>query len=369
MTPARFDRRDAAAVAADLKRRYPLAEVVARYGIDLRPGGAGRLLGRCPFHDDHQPSLTLYLHDPADEHFHCFAGHCAAHGDVIHFVRRLERQSFWEAVATLTGVNGPARLAPRGSPYRPTRPARPLQAGIRDPAGRACLAVAASLYHRHLLGDHRALAYCAGRGLDHDALVRHRVGYVPGDGLVTALAERGLPLDAARWAGLLDRRGRERLAGRIVIPELRADGPLWLIGRRLGDGGDGPKYLSLTGSTPLLGWLEARERREVYLTEGPFDRLTLSGWGLPALALCGTRVRPDVYRVLDRFARVFLALDNDEAGRAATAAFREALGERAVPIPLPDVEDVADLALRPNGRTAFLQAVTRVAGEAPAYAA
>ena len=43
-----------------LKRTYPIAEVVARYGIDLRPSGRA-LIGRCPFHDDGgRPNLHVY---------------------------------------------------------------------------------------------------------------------------------------------------------------------------------------------------------------------------------------------------------------------------------------------------------------------
>lgn len=195
--------------------------------------------------------------------------------------------------------------------------------------------------------------------------MRHRVGYAPpgGTGLATALGRHGLPLGAAQRVGLLDGRGREFLAGRIVIPEWRPGGPIWAIGRTLDGGGLGPRYLGLPGPKPLLGLGEVWDRHEIYLTEGPFDRLALGGWGLPAVALVGTRPRREVLDALTRFARLYLVLDGDAAGRAAAVALRTALGARAVPVMLPGVKDVADLALRPDGRDAFLRAVAQAAPE------
>lgn len=358
MNPAGNGRID----TAEVRRRYPLAEVMARYGVVLRPGAAGRFSGRCPFHQDRRPSLAVYADDPADEHFHCFAAGCGAHGDVIRFVELIARLPFRAAVAALTGGSMPTTNAPIAgrSPRQPPHEAV-TPAGVHEPAGRACLAVAVDLYHQQLLADRAALAYCAGRGLDANSLLRHRVGYAPPRraalGLVAALRERRLPLDAAVRAGLLDRSGRERLAGRVVFPEIRERGPLWLIGRSL-DERAAPRYLGLPGRKPLLGWAEARGHAAVCVTEGVVDRLALSGWGLPALALAGTHARREALGALARFRRVFLILDADDAGRAATAALQQELGTRAVPVPLPGgAKDVADLALQPDGRAAFLRAL------------
>ena len=58
-------------------------------------------------------------------------------------------------------------------------------------------------------------------------------------------------------------------------------------------------------------------------------------------------------RLLARFPRLFIALDNDAAGRQATAALRTALGPRALPVTLPGVKDVAELAAHPDGEALF----------------
>lgn len=43
-----------------LKRGHPIADLVSRYGIELRPSGR-TLIARCPFHDDGgRPNLCIY---------------------------------------------------------------------------------------------------------------------------------------------------------------------------------------------------------------------------------------------------------------------------------------------------------------------
>ena len=59
-----------------VKRTNPIADVMARHGVALRPQG-GRLSGRCPFHRDASPSLTVY---PETASFYCFG--CGTGGDV-----------------------------------------------------------------------------------------------------------------------------------------------------------------------------------------------------------------------------------------------------------------------------------------------
>ena len=52
-----------------LKVEHPIEEIVARYGIELRPSGR-TLTGRCPFHNDGgRPNLYVY---PATQSWYCF---------------------------------------------------------------------------------------------------------------------------------------------------------------------------------------------------------------------------------------------------------------------------------------------------------
>jgi DNA primase len=335
-----------------VKRAHPVEEIVCRYGIELRPVGRA-LVGRCPFHvDGGRPNLHVY---PGNASWYCYR--CASGGDVISFVMRLEGIGFRDAVARLDG--GPFSTSP--TPPRPSKRARVRRARptVRGAAERACLAAAVELYHNRLLADPAALAYVAGRGLERSTLERCRVGYATGDELAAYLRWRRLPAPAAVRVGLLGRDGREFLAGRVVVPEVRRGEPVWLVGRTVEDTGGGPKYLGLPGAKPLLGWEMAPGSPTLILVEGVFDWLTLVQWGFPSLALVGTRVRPDALRALGaRFERVYLALDADDAGGEAAAALARALGPRATMVRLPDgVKDVAELAPRPDGRALFAAAL------------
>lgn len=63
-----------------------------------RPNGQGWAQGRCPFHEDHDASLSVNL-GSARGGWRCFAG-CGA-GDLVSFHERLSGKPFKEAVAEL----------------------------------------------------------------------------------------------------------------------------------------------------------------------------------------------------------------------------------------------------------------------------
>ena len=341
---------------AELKRAHPLPAVVAGYGVALRPGG-WVLLGCCPFHDDNEPSLLV---DPRDDHFHCFG--CRAHGDVLDFVQRMEGIDFRRAVELLAGAPPrPATTTCGATGRNSVSPGARRRSLPWETAERAAVAAAVALYHHQLLTAPCARAYVAQRGLTRDTIVRYRLGYAVGDTLQPELRRQGLSVAAARRVGLLDRDGHERLAGRLVVPELRNRQPIWLIGRTIAPDAAGRRYLGLSGPKPLLGWEDTAGATVVFLTEGPFDWLLLRQWDYPALALVGTHVRPEVLRSLDRFQTVTLVLDNDEAGQAAAGDLAKALGPSTQQVSLPiGVKDVAELARCPNGQAIFAGIVSRL---------
>ncbi|HET7769181.1 MAG TPA: toprim domain-containing protein, partial [Chloroflexota bacterium] len=247
----------------------------------------------------------------------------------------------------------------------PPPPPPPLPARRLDDIGpeeQACLDAATELYHNRLLSDTAAggpMAYVTWRGLDPATLATRRVGYAAGDELADFLRWRRLPLAAARRAGLLGRGRREYFAKRIVVPERRGRHTAWLVGRSLAPATSGPRYLGLPGRKPLMGWDAARQSRWVVLAEGVFDWLTLCVWGLPALSLVGTHASGEMLEALSRFERIVIAFDRDEAGVEAAQTLACRLpGAVVLDLPALDgVKDIADLALRPDGRARFFTAL------------
>jgi DNA primase len=341
-----------------LRREHSVAELVARYGIELRRVGAA-LVGRCPFHQDRgRPNLHVY---PSGRWI-CYR--CDQRGDVIAFVQQMENLTFREAAARLDGERaGSTRRIHRVRPVPRLSHTRQREIVLGRDEYRA-LAAATDLYANQLFTDVLALGYMADRGFPRGLLERYRVGYSRGDELVAYLRWRRLPLGAAVRAGLITADGREFLAGRIVFPELRDGQTLWLIGRVLPTGNGkpsvpGPTYLGLPGYKPLLGWDEAiRDLRGVCVLEGPMDLMALRKWGVPGVALCGTGASPATLELLRRWELLYAVLDNDTAGRDATDRLIGTLGPRVVPVALPQhVNDPAELAPLPDGKALFCAAI------------
>ena len=157
-------------------------------------------------------------------------------------------------------------------------------------------------------------------------------------------------------------RGAERFAGMVVVPDASGGLVRWLAGRALSPDAR-PRFQALPGPKPVLGigrlgpvpvW--------AVVAEGLFDWLALTGWGLPAVAALGTQGMERVASALRGCPSVFLAFDNDDAGREATERLQSLLGRRAAAVALPaGVGDVGELASLPHGKAAFLRLLSRAA--------
>jgi DNA primase len=92
-----------------LKREVSIESLARARGVELKPHG-GNLIGLCPFHEDHEPSLVI---TPAKNLWHCM-GACQSGGSVIDWVMKAQGVSFRHAVEILRG--DPLSLAaPSGS--------------------------------------------------------------------------------------------------------------------------------------------------------------------------------------------------------------------------------------------------------------
>jgi len=206
------------------------------------------------------------------------------------------------------------------------------------------------------------LQYLETRGIPEWVARWCRLGFSNGQQLVPYLRRRRLSLKRARELGLLFRSDAEAMSGRVVIPELRGAHCGWMVGRVL-DGRSHPKYRGLSLPRPLLGYERARGHARVFLTEGPFDWLTLVGWGLPACALLGTQPGRNTLRLLGRARTIVLVMDGDEAGRDAAAHLSSALGDRARVVELPKgIKDVNELGVLPEGRETFFRLLDEAEG-------
>ena len=339
---------------AELKARHPLGDSVESAGVALR--GKGRVRqGVCPFHQESEGSFTVYSDT---ERFYCFG--CGAGGDVLDFVQRMESLTLPEAIRLLDGGSSPVTAAA-------VRPAAARQSAVpaippRDPA---LLTAALRFYTGELRRSPKARAYLASRGIGAGAALKLGLGYATGRGLRAYLESAGFENGRLRDSCLFLERGAERFGGMITVPDLAHGRVRWLTGRAI-DAGAKPRFQAVPGPKPVLGLARIGPAPPFsVLTEGVFDYLMLAAWGYPACAALGTQGMDKVAANLRGCPRVFLAFDNDNAGREAVQGLKDLLGRRAAVVNLPQgIADVGELATLPHGQLIFRRLLARAAHNA-----
>ena len=355
------------AVLAELRSAADIVAVINDHTTLKKAGRSWK--GLCPFHNERTPSFTV---DRDKGLYHCFG--CGAGGDVIRFVREIDRLDFPEAVEALAGRFGVAipRRERRGP--REDRRDRILEA----------IASAQRFYAERLARPGSAAAkYLEGRGVPPELWKKLGLGHAPDawDALRSALGG-AYPEDLLVEAGLLQLRAEgkgayDRFRDRLlfVIKDDRGR-PVGFGGRTLSPEGE-PKYLNSPESPVfskkriLYGLFEAREtiRRKdrVVLVEGYFDHLALVRAGVSeTVASMGTALTPEQAEKLRRLCpNAVVCYDGDAAGRNATRGALQLLlgqGFGARVARLPEGEDPDDVL----GREGAESLAARI-DEAPDY--
>ena len=114
------------AVIERLKREVSVERLAEARGVKLRRHGAD-LIGLCPFHEDHEPSLVI---SPKKNLWNCL-GACRAGGSPIDWVMRAEGISFRHAVELLreghlplAASSRPVKISDRAETVRASEPRR-----------------------------------------------------------------------------------------------------------------------------------------------------------------------------------------------------------------------------------------------------
>ena len=318
----------------------------------LRKSGA-RWVGLCPFHSEKTPSFGI---NPVEKLFYCHG--CHKGGDLITFIRETEGLDFAQAVEWLADRTG-TQLE-----YEETSPAQEARRKHRDRL-ESLLEDAASFYSRYLwdtAAGGLARVYLAERGLTEEVCRDFRLGLSPGgDQLAGKARAKGYSQEELVAAGLVNRRGNDYYAGRLVFPLSNARGRVLGFGaRRLHD--DDPikaKYVNspegelFRKSRIVYGLHRARaaiaKQDEAVIVEGYTDVLALHQRGRSTVvASMGTALTEEQLKELGHLTkRLFLCFDADAAGEAATLRGMDLAAARGFDVrvvPLPAGVDPADAA-------------------------
>ena len=258
-----------------LKAEVSVQRLAEARGVELRRHGAD-LIGLCPFHEDHEPSLVI---SASKNLWHCL-GACQAGGSVVDWVMRAEGVSFRHAVELLR-EDLPAFAAPPPSSTRPVKVStvRRLPAPVeRDADDQELLVQVLRYYHSTLTESPEALRYLEARGLRSSELIeRFQLGFANrtlGLRLPEKTRRAGEEIRTRlQRLGILRESGHEHFNGSVVIPVVDTEGRVTKVyGRKISSDlrAGTPLHLYLPG--PHRGVRAARPSATVRSRRAPAGR-------------------------------------------------------------------------------------------------
>jgi len=301
-----------------IKKETDLSALVRSRGIELKQHGTKNWIGRCPFHDDHDPSFVV---TPGKGLFHCLG--CGAAGNAIQFVEKFDGVSFRHAFELLAEGGSAAFAAPS---ERPVKKASVRRLGCPfDPkaSDSELMSQVIDYYHERLLQTPAALAFLKKRGIYDEAMIKH---------FKLGLADRSLGLrlpkknraegkairERLEKLGIYRASGHEHFNGSLVFPIFKDGHVVEIYGRKIGKQKSGINHLYLPGPHEGLFNPEAFKSREVTLCESIID--ALSFWvsrfkNVTTAYGCGgfTDELKQAF-IENKTEKVFIAYDRDQAG-------------------------------------------------------
>jgi DNA primase catalytic core len=353
-----------------LKEETDIVRLIESYGTKLkeRPGTAGEMIGLCPIHEDHQPSLVVNRQKNV---WNCL-GACGKGGDVIQWVMHAERASFRHAVELLqngaTGTGGGRKFTTE----------RKLECPLATDADNAALLTSVvDYYHERLKQSPQALDYLQSRGItSSEAIDTFKIGFVDrtlGLRLPFKSVKAGSEIrERLKRIGILrEKSGHEHLRGCVVFPLLGEVGQVvQLYGRRVDNGQreSGKHFYLPRPHQGIFNRAAFMACDELILCESIIDALTFWNAGYRNVTtIYGTNgLTDELLEALKQHAirRLLLAFDNDRAGNDAAAKHAEvftSLGIELFRVKFPAGQDANQYALKLQPAAKALDLVIRSA--------
>lgn len=306
-----------------IRKRADLVEIIQRYLPVIKKGK--NFSAVCPFHDDHDPSLSIA---PDKQIYKCFV--CGAGGNVFTFIRDYEKITFAEAVIKVADfVNYP--LAASVITQQPTISLehQRLHALLQEMINYTQYALKSA----DTVG---AKAYLNQRGIDDERIKRFEIGLNPDKNQTSSfLMAKGFTLQecvSANVTRVSDNGPSDVFFNRILFPIHDPQGhPVGFTARTLNPN-ESSKYIN-SSETPVYvkGKLlynyhralsAAKRQKQLILVEGvtdviAFDRAEITH----VVATLGTACTTQQIRLIQQAStRVLLCYDGDNAGQ--TAAYK-----------------------------------------------
>ncbi len=305
----------------NIRAHADIVDVISHYIQVHRKGKS--YVALCPFHDDHDPSMSI---SPDRQIYKCFV--CGNGGNVFTFVQNYEKISFPEAVARVAELTGQhlsvdvSHAEVKEDPHKEALH-KVLQETINY-----------TMYQLDTPEAMRQKQYLEQRGLNDKVRQVFQIGYnPPGSALSDFLRKKGYAQKDMVQANVsvVNERGMyDVFSDRITFPIHDIHGhPIGFSARTL-DPDNASKYINTNETDVFIkgdivynyhrARADARREGKIYVCEGVTDVIAFYRAGITnAVCTLGTSCTENQIRQLRTIAaRVVFCYDGDHAGQAAT---------------------------------------------------
>lgn len=303
----------------EIRKSINIVDVISEY-IPIEQRGKN-YFAVCPFHDDHNPSMSI---SKEKQIYTCFV--CGAHGNVFNFIMDYENMPFVEAVKTVANKVGiPLDI----SSYKE----KPKEKGITDLYN--IYDFANKFYQNNLYtkDGSEALKYLYDRGFNDEIIKEFEIGLSTNNKLTNLLKNKDISNTIILNSGLSSSKEDaiyDTFVDRIMFPLWDLDGKVVGFSGRVYNKKDPSKYINSKESEIFKkGKLiynyhkakeEIRRKKSLIVVEGFMDVIGLYKVGIKnVVATMGTAVTNDQANILKKLSQnIILCFDGDSAGNSAT---------------------------------------------------
>lgn len=332
-------------VILDIKSKVNIVDVISEY-LPVEQKGKN-YFAICPFHDDHNPSMSI---SPEKQIYTCFV--CGASGNVFNFVANYEKVSFVSAVkkvAQKAGINLNINVK---DDYKPKDTKYDKYYKMFDITNKYYQNNIKSVYGK------KAIEYLHNRKIDDNVINEFEIGLSMNDNNVSKLLEKkGYDVNELIDIGLCGKKDNfiyDIFRNRIMFPLYNLDGKPVGFSGRIYNGEKDSKYVNSKESIifkkgNLLynyhrALSHAREKHQIIVVEGFMDVIRLYTIGIKnVVATMGTAITKEHANLLMKLSKnIVLCFDGDKAGEKATISALDALEKIGITPKIIRLEDDLD---------------------------
>lgn len=325
-----------------IQRKANIVDIIRDY-VPLTQRGKN-YFGICPFHDDHNPSMSV---SPEKGVYKCFV--CGNAGNVFNFVMEYEKVSFYEAVKIVADKIG-VSIDISTSKKENTK-----KSPLYD-----IYNISYKFYQNNLntVYGKDAKKYLLNRKIDEDVIKNFNIGLSLSDSeLCNALKAKGFKDDDIVSSGVAVQNGNniyDIYKNRIMFPLYDLEGNVVGFSGRIYNQKSESKYIN-TKETEIfkkgellynyhIAKKESRKEKNIIVVEGFMDVIRLSTIGIVnVVATMGTAVTKYQLNLIQKLApNITLMFDGDKAGEKATNTFIELANGNDSNIKVVRLEDNLD---------------------------